>query len=216
MLNKVKQGSNMYAWATHTWNPINGKCMHDCSYCYMKVFPIGELHISEKHFKDNLGKGNTIFVGSSTDMFADNVPKNWISDVLKYCCGFDNKYLFQTKNPIRFKEFIKEIPKKSILGITLEREVSSPSKAPQPFDRVVEFSNIHWPEKMVSIEPIMDFDPEIFLYYIKRINPVFVSIGADSKGHNLPEPKKEKVIELIAQLKKFTKVIPKDNLNRLL
>ena len=26
----------MYEFVTHTWNPIKGKCYHDCSYCYMK------------------------------------------------------------------------------------------------------------------------------------------------------------------------------------
>ena len=29
---------NMYDFITHTWNPIKGKCLHNCSYCYMKRF----------------------------------------------------------------------------------------------------------------------------------------------------------------------------------
>jgi DNA repair photolyase len=39
---------NMYPFVTHTWNPIRGKCPHDCSYCYMKNdradSGIGEVH----------------------------------------------------------------------------------------------------------------------------------------------------------------------------
>ena len=31
MLNRQK--GNMYPWITHTWNPIKGKCPHDCTYC---------------------------------------------------------------------------------------------------------------------------------------------------------------------------------------
>ena len=38
----------MYPWVTHTWNVIKGKCPHDCSYCYMKRFPQGELRFDEK------------------------------------------------------------------------------------------------------------------------------------------------------------------------
>ena len=50
---------------------------------------------------------------------------------------------------------------------------------------------------------------------IKGIKPEFVSIGADSKGHNLPEPSWDKVQSLIKELKKFTEVKVKDNLMRL-
>ena len=101
-----KQTGNMYSFVSHTHNVIMGKCSYDCSYCYMKVFPQGELRLSEKALEEDLGKDNFIFVGSSTDMFADNVPKEWILKVLKKCKEHDNKYLFQTKNPKRFKEFI--------------------------------------------------------------------------------------------------------------
>ena len=68
----------------------------------------------------------------------------------------------------------------------------------------------------LSIEPIMDFDLEPFVQIIKNIKPKFVSIGADSKNHNLPEPSKEKIEVLIRELKKFTEVKIKDNLKRLL
>ena len=49
-------------------------------------------------------------------------------------------------------------------------------------------------------------------------NPVQVNIGADSspKHNNLPEPSKEKILELIAELGNFTKVVQKKNLKRLL
>jgi hypothetical protein len=44
----------------------------------------------------------------------------------------------------------------------------------------------------------------------------FSSVGADSKNCHLPEPSSEKVRDLITELSKFTKVIQKDNLKRLL
>jgi len=68
---------------------------------------------------------------------------------------------------------------------------------------------------MVTIEPIMDFDLIELVTIIKNIKPEWVNIGADSKGHNLPEPSKEKINALIEELKKITEVKIKDNLKRL-
>jgi len=92
MLNKTK--GNMYPWVSHTWNPIKGKCPHDCSYCYMKRFPQGELRLDEKALKDNLGEGNFIFVGSSCDMWSNDIPSLWIKKVLEHCRKFDNCFFF--------------------------------------------------------------------------------------------------------------------------
>ena len=70
--------------------------------------------------------------------------------------------------------------------------------------------------KMVSIEPVMDFDSRDFLYMLQDIKPEFESIGADSKNNNLTELSSKKIKELIYHLKKITRVIIKNNLNRLL
>jgi len=70
--------------------------------------------------------------------------------------------------------------------------------------------------KMVSIEPVMDFDSRNLLCMLQDIKPEFVSIGADSRNNNLPESSSKKIKELIYHLKGFTKVIIKRNLNRLL
>ena len=50
---------------------------------------------------------------------------------------------------------------------------------------------------------------------IETIQPEWVNIGADSGYNNLPEPPKEKILQLIDELKKFTKVKNKENLSRL-
>jgi DNA repair photolyase len=31
-----KSTGNLYEFVTHSWNPIQGKCPHDCSYCYVE------------------------------------------------------------------------------------------------------------------------------------------------------------------------------------
>ena len=68
---------------------------------------------------------------------------------------------------------------------------------------------------MVTIEPIMDFDLDILVSLVSICKPQFINIGADSQGHNLPEPSGEKVDALIKELKKFTEVKIKKNLKRL-
>ncbi len=224
MMNKQK--GNMYGWVTHTWNVIKGRCPHNCTYCYMigiwnRCNSINQ-RFDEKELKTDLGSGNVIFVGSSTDMFAEEVSTKWIEEVLKHCRIYSyNKYLFQTKNPSRFEEFKGLFPKDSIYGTTMESNkiYVNIGNAPRPFDRfnsMCIFQSYDFVEDMmVSIEPIMDFDLKEFVDMIKIINPRFVSIGADSKDHNLPEPSWDKVQQLIIELKKFTEVKVKDNLKRL-
>ena len=102
-----KQKGNMYPFVTHTLNFIKGKCPHDCLYCYMKIYRQPELHFDVRELKTNLGHGNFIFAGSSCDMWADGIDAFWIDSVLKHCRDNDayNKYLFQSKNPIRFEQW---------------------------------------------------------------------------------------------------------------
>ncbi len=70
--------------------------------------------------------------------------------------------------------------------------------------------------KMVTIEPIIDFDVPYLVDIIKEIRPEFVNIGADSNSKlTLQEPSWFKVQNLIKELEKFTKVNLKDNLKRL-
>lgn len=212
-----KQSGNMYWFVTHTWNIIRGRCPHQCSYCYMKRFKVGELRIDLKELKTDMGSGNYIFVGSSTDMFADEVPSEWIADTLIHCNRYpDNTYLFQTKNPKRFQEFQRMFPKNTVLGTTIEsNRIYKISKAPEPSERQWHVQSDKF-DVMISIEPIMDFDLDTMISWIKDIGPRFVSIGADSKGSNLPEPDPQKVKDLIEVLKKFTDVKIKSNLKRLL
>jgi len=212
-----KQTGNMYPWVTHTWNVIKGKCPHDCIYCYMKQYPQPELHFDEKELKTDLGSGNTIFVGSSCDMWAEYIPDKWIEQVMFHCMEYGNRYLFQSKNPIRFIEILDFFPDEAIIGTTIEtnRKYDFISLAPRTELRKEHIQESILP-KMVSIEPIMDFDLDELVRWIEEIKPEFVSIGADSKGHNLPEPSPEKTRQLIQELAKITQVKIKDNLKRIL
>ena len=211
----------MYPWITHTWNAIKGKCPHQCSYCYMNRFPLKPVRLDNGEFNTNLGEGNTIFVGSSCDMWANKISDEWIRKTLEHCNKYNNIYLFQSKNPHRFlkAEFLRLLPLDAFLGTTIETNrdfnndnVPNQSQRYYAMELLKQFNR----KRMVSIEPIMNFDLDILLMWIKNINPSFVSIGADSKDHNLPEPSKEKTLVLIEELKKFTEVKIKDNLKRII
>lgn len=216
MLNKQK--GNMYGFVTHTFNIIKGKCPHNCPYCYMKRRPQKELSFDSRELRTDLGNGKFIFVGSSCDMFAGSIPSEWILKTLNHCRKFNNQYLFQTKNPYRFQEFLGDFPKNSVLCITLETNRESQITAFSPIkDRVSYFSLISLLSKMITIEPVMDFDVEEFLKLIRSIDKVGqINIGADSGNNHLSEPSFEKLQGLIDRLELAGyKLYLKNNLYRL-
>jgi len=56
----IKSKGNMYDWVDYTWNPIKGKCEHDCSYCYMKKFgKQNPIHLDKKELKKDYCKIST-------------------------------------------------------------------------------------------------------------------------------------------------------------
>ena len=73
---------------------------------------------------------------------------------------------------------------------------------------------------VLSLEESVSSYATMWYFYIycvvKSIHPKFVSIGADSKGHGLPEPSAEKTTTLIRELRKFTEVRLKPNLARII
>jgi len=214
-----KQKGNMYDYVTHTWNPIKGKCEHDCSYCYMKKFKtLPPLRLDEGELTVNLGMENYIFVGSGTDMWAKNVPSAWIDRVMMVCEKFpDNIYFLQSKNPYRF--MMHSLPRYCYLATTIESNRMWKKCKAQPVavraKAMKELDIIGW-TTVVTIEPIMAFDLDEMVELIETCHPLWVNIGADSQGHKLPEPSRKEILRLIIRLKKFTNVRKKKNLDRIL
>jgi hypothetical protein len=105
----------------------------------------------------------------------------------------------------------------SVLCVTVESNIPWPgiSKAPQPYERIYWLKR--WlGKRMITVEPIMDFDVMTFSEMILSCDTEQVNIGADSGNNHLPEPSREKVEELIELLAPHTKVHLKKNLRRLL
>ena len=206
----------MYDFVTHTWNTVKGECYHNCNYCYVKKWgALPKIRFDEKELKTDLGKDNFIFVGSSNDMFAKEIPRKWIEKTINHCNQFDNKYLFQSKNPFEFLFY--KFPLKTVLGTTIESnrnypEISSGLPMDQRAIQIKYQGKKCFRETMITIEPILDFDLDKFVKMLKEINPTWINIGADSGGHNLPEPPTEKIKQLIEAL---PNVKIKKNLKRL-
>lgn len=216
---------NMYQWC-RAYNPWSGECLHACTYCYAKHhrFPVlrrkysGLMRVGK--MDANLyhgGVDKVLFVGSMTDAWAEGVPDDVIMPVLEYCSSFpENTYLFQSKNPGRFLEFKGLFPPKTILGTTIESNWAGEySQAPDPVERMVAMSNLHGFTKMVSIEPVMLFDPAVMTMWIRLMDTAFVVIGADSKSNSLPEPTANSINQLIMSCRRLTVVKVKENLRRL-
>ena len=216
-----KQKGNMYGFVTHTWNIIKGICPHDCSYCYMKRWgKLNPVRFDKKELKTNLGKNNFIFVGSSCDMFANEIPDSWIYQTIVHCNKHpENKYLFQTKNPARFKTL--NFPDNSILCVTIESNVlhnEYMGYTPHPAERayIAEELVKEGHEVMITIEPIMSFDTLFFIQMLKDIGAFQINVGADSGNNKLPEPTADQTLNFMKSLSDYTKVYQKDNLARLL
>jgi DNA repair photolyase len=217
-----KSTGNMYDWVTHMWAPVRGKCKHECDYCYMKRWgDLPPMHLDEKDLNTKLGEGKIIFVCHTSDLFADDVPAEWIEKILWKCREAPlNKYLFQTKNPGRFMEFLDKFPPSVVFGTTIEtnRTIYVESKAPTYTDRaeaIGELSDEDF-ETIITIEPIYDFDLEPLVDIIVSAKPTWINIGADSKGNDIPEPSKEQIVALVDALKEKIDIKLKDNLKRIL
>lgn len=91
MLNKRK--GDMYKFIDFTWNPIKGKCLHDCSYCYMKQInpDAKEPRLTEYEFNTNLGYGRSILLAvlricSQKTYHPNGLPECWITAIRTVTC----------------------------------------------------------------------------------------------------------------------------------
>ena len=166
----------------------------------------------------HLGAGKLIFCGSSTDMFSEAVPSEWIVRVLDHCNKFNNCYLFQSKNPARFLEFVDHpVMLKSVLATTLESNRWYPhimNRAPQPRDRAKALAAVaaRGVRTMVTIEPVMAFDHDELVAMVRACKPIQVNFGCNSiRTIQLPEPTFAEAQALVTELSTFTRVRIKTN-----
>jgi len=192
---------------------------------YGRGYYSGDLRIDEYSLKVKYGSGKTIFIDHCNDLFAKDVPDDWIDRVMFQCRSFnDNTYVFQSKNPERMWQWVKHMPKLVMLGTTIETDTyhafTWDACCPSPYERLKSmFMHKRQAPTFITIEPIMRmFSPSEFARGIANCMPTFVNVGADSKGSKgLSEPTGDEVREFIAALRENGVTISKkSNLERLL
>lgn len=209
-----KATSNMYA-DTDSWNPFKG-CKFDCAYCKpsFQAQAKRQKHNCEACYQytphehpDRLTKiprSKIVFVCGNSDLsFAKPAYIRRIIEAVRNHQGKQMQtFYFQSKEPLCLAPFLKMLPvDKSVLVTTLETNrnegYEKVSKAPPPLERFQQFLALDYPRKVVTIEPVMDFDVDEFAKWIIRINPEYVWLGYNSRNANvkLTEPSPEKLRE---------------------
>jgi hypothetical protein len=208
---------NMYRASAAQWNPFVG-CSFGCLYC-LSSFQRQLKRWAKNHCEacyrfiphEHLERldqplpptrfGQFIFTCSNADIAfctTDYLRKI----VSRIQCEKNKTFLLQSKNPQTFNRV--EFPNNVVLGITLETNrdegYDKVSKAPVPSQRYRDFLDVRHRMKMVTIEPLLDFDTDVLIEWIGDINPSLVWIGYDSRKTRLPEPPLARVQDLYWEL----------------
>lgn len=152
-------------------------------------------------------KGDIVFVGSMGDIsfFSYEIHRRIIDELIRK--SPEALFFLETKNPAIYHKLVPILPENVMLSTTIETNRDYHlSKAPRCLERFLAMKTLKWNKKHVSVEPIMDFDMDVLLNYMKQINPQIVSVGYDNYSCSLPEPSLEKTMQLIHGLQEFTMV----------
>jgi DNA repair photolyase len=214
--------NNMYRESIEPWNSFVG-CGYDCVYC-------------ESSFKRQMKrrKRRCMSCYSFKPHFHAERLSRWLprteGNGFIFCCGMgdvafckhewmqqilarirqmpDRTFLIQSKNPNVFGNY--RFPENVLLGTTIETNrddlYEGISRAPLPSQRYRAMLKLQHPRKIVTIEPVLDFDVEIMERWVRAIKPKICYVGYDSKKNHLPEPELHKVEVLMKKLKEVTSV----------
>jgi len=219
--NVLREGSkmktNMYRLSVKQWSPFVG-CKHNCVYCkssfqaQLKRWAKKndpecyefEPHEHPERLNQKLprtGYMQFIFTCASGDI-SFCTTEYLMKIITRIRSEPDKSFLIQSKDPATFNRVT--FPRNVILGTTLETNrddlYKRISKAPKPSRRYGDFVAVKHTTKMVTIEPVIDFDLKVLVSWMENINPCMVWLGYDSRSNHLPEPKLEKVTRLYWEL----------------
>lgn len=225
---EIEENIGMYANAK-TYNPAVG-CLHNCIYCVpsfqrqvkrvasrigcslcAKYYP----HEHPERLKPNkIPNSDIVFVFGDGDITF--YREEYVRQVFKVIDEHERKsmkpklYYFQSKNPICFNKYLdwfKQHTDKVILLTTLEtnrdENYEEISRAPKPYRRFIDFYKLDYPHKAVTIEPVLDFDLDIFLNWmlmLKELEYIWIGYNSKPKAVSLPEPNREKLKQFIIEL----------------
>lgn len=212
---------NMYVDSVKQWNPFMG-CRYACKYC------LTSFQRQAKRQKNNCMTCYRYEPHEHPDRLNASLPKTGPGEFIFTCANSDitfctteyllkilerikrepdKTFVIQSKNPKTFGRV--KFPDNVILGTTIEtnrdelNKLAKISKAPPPSQRFKDFLKIKHARKMVTIEPVLKFDLEVMLDWIKQLKPIKVWIGYDSKNNHLPEPELSEVKALEKAIQKL-------------
>lgn len=212
---------------TKTWNPFTG-CLHHCIYCapsfqaqlkrWGKKNCLDCYYFRPHYHPERLLKipsAKNIFVCGDGDIAFCNAGfmEQIVLSIARHNerCSYKT-YYFQSKNwelsgklvSILEKYHVKNAVIIETLETNRDSGYSMISKAPQPTIRHRKFVEISYPRKVITIEPILDFDIDVFFRMITEAEPEYVWIGYNSRPKRvaLPEPDLTKTKLLIDLLQK--------------
>ena len=182
---------------TKTWNPAVG-CRFDCIYCKPSFQNIiawstkrsgvncdGCLNFVPHEHSERLSRipsNDIIFAFGNGDIsfYHEDFVKQAIENLIDNLHRSRKKKtaFFQSKNPKVFNKYLdtlEPIKDSVVLATTLETNrdegYCDVSKAPVPSVRYKDFLALNWHRKIVTIEPVMDFDFDYLAYWIHSIGP---------------------------------------------
>ena len=220
--------SRMFKTITRTWNPFTG-CLFSCTYCWARKLVEERLQPQAKKYRDGFipafhpdelsrrfKPGDFVFVSDMGDIAFARLEQR--RAIVRRVSEFpETCFLFQSKDPGIFEgPTFSNLPN-AYLGTTLETNRDyGLTRALSPLNRYLVMRRLDHARKFISIEPVMDFELEVLVDWMRQIKPDIVEIGADNYHNCLPEPPWEKVEALLEALREFVpRVIEKDRLHRL-
>ena len=156
-------------WADESINPIKGLCHHNCWYCYAKGIykrfkwdTSIRLDLSVFARLAKIKKPSRVFVCSTHDIMGKWIPHHWINDIIRHCAHPSIKhhqYIFLSKNPERYDEFI--YPPHIWLGATITGQGDGLEYKAFKFLTNKSIANL----KFISYEPMLGITDE----YIEQL-----------------------------------------------
>lgn len=220
----------MYAENRKSINWFVG-CGHNCVYCkpsFQRQAKRSRKHC-QKHYDyephahlEKLEKPPPLTLGDEFIFFPSlGDPCFATPDEFKLMLGYvkvwsDRTFLIQSKNPAFFLDY--QFPDNVILGTTIETDQTyfhTPSKylyyqqiskAPLCSVRWNAMIKLQHKRKLVTVEPILDFDGVLLPAWLRQINPEIIYVGYDNHGCELPEPPLWKTKLLIKDLEEIAEV----------
>jgi len=205
-------------WCDYTVNPVKGICPMACPYCYARAM--------YKRFKWNpeirldlsvfdpltFIKGKRIFVGSTMELFHDDIPDDWRWGILEYCkVRKQHTFIFLTKQPqnlIKWSPF----PENCWVGVSASNEKELATRAKL-------LASVQASVKFASVEPLLSWDLVSPYHLSERFKEWFdwFIIGQQTPILAKTQPKIEWVQEIVEAADKVgIPVFLKNNLRPLI